>query len=136
MSRFARRYSTRVVMRAKELKRAGWSAPKIVGIIEAEMGVRPHPGSVYAWCSGNGKGRTLAAARNARVRKRQSYEKKPRLRVSDDWVLERMGELRAAGLSFRAVALAAGVWWGDSLTEDQVRSRLEGRREYAKRRAA
>jgi hypothetical protein len=51
-------------------------------------------------------------------------------------MLARMRELRERGVSLQAIAHVAAVFWGEDLTEEQVRGRLEGRRAYKKRVAA
>lgn len=130
------RYSMKVVKRARELYAAGWKPPRISGFLRREFGVGPSPQTIRLWCS---KPATEETRRAERARRRREWRtKNPRRvhsRLSDDWKLERMVELRDRGLSFTAISHVADVWWGESLTEAQVRGRLAGKRKYDRRKA-
>jgi hypothetical protein len=121
MSAYARRYPAKIMLRARELKLAGWKPGKIADIIQRETGMRPSPGSIRAWCEAGG--RTNEQRRHDRERHRAAYRRRnPRKhpRVSEDWKLERLRELRAAGLSHWAIGEVAGVWWGEPMSDERV----------------
>lgn len=125
MSPYARRYTLRVVQRARQLKEAGWSSPKIAVMLEREMGVRPSPTVIRQWCAGE---RTeLELARDRANHRRKYRRRRPRgvnPRLSEDWKRERMHELLSRGVSLRAIGQVAAVWWGEELNEEQVMHRL------------
>lgn len=126
------RYSSIVVQRAREHVEAGWSAYRTAFLLEDEFGVRPNLTTVRIWTDPEyAAGFTV---RN-RERMRESWQRRNPVRpqrVSPARAVQRMEALREAGLSFAAVGKVAGVWWGEHLSEGEVRSRLQGRRSYAR----
>ncbi len=133
------RYSMRIVKRARELYEAGWKAPQISGFLLTEFGVKPSPQTIRLWC----KPATEEVRRAERARRRREWRAThPRCvqtRLSEDWKLERMEELRDVGLAFGAIGRVAGVWWGEPLSGEQVARRIggtAGKREYERRKEA
>jgi hypothetical protein len=123
-SPYTNRYSTRVVLRARELKLAGWSSPKIAELLESELGLRPSAAIIRNWCSPRSE-KLLA---QDRARHRLSYRRRnptrPNPRLSEDWKNERMAMLLERELSPEDIGQVALVWWGEELTGEEVRKRL------------
>lgn len=124
-SRFARRYSSRVIVRAQKLSEAGWGRSKIAKLLLQEFGVEPSERSIQTWCAQ--RGRTDEERQRDRVRHRRLYRERhprPLPNVSEDWKLERMREMFERNLSTRAIGQVAAVWWGEELTGAEVQRRL------------
>jgi hypothetical protein len=115
------RYPAKVLVRARELRDAGWTIARIQDFLEREHGVRPSITTVLVWVDDS-----FAAnrRRTQRRRMRRTHVRRPRLAVSEDWQIDRMRELHEAGFTYREVAVIARIWWGRELEEHQVRYRL------------
>lgn len=75
------------------------------------------------------------AGHRRRNRNRLATEPPAPRRVSPERMLVRMRELRARGLSFRAIGQVTAVWFGEELSCGEVESRLAGKRTYARAEA-
>lgn len=128
------RYTSQMIQRAREHFEADWNPRQISRLLHGEFGVRPHPTTVRLWVDGE-YARNFSKANRLRTRARWQREHPHRPeKISPERALERMALLRERGLSMNAIAITAGVWWGEVLTEYDVRSRLES--SYAKQGAA
>ena len=129
------RYTGEHVERAKEHSEAGWPLSKIVELLEDEFGVSPCHATVLLWVNPD-YAKKFAERNRERMRKRWQREHPPKpQKISAELALKRMQELHARGVSPRAIGQVAALWWGEEMTDDQVRSRLGGRRAYRKRAA-
>lgn len=63
MSATSIRHSTRMVVRARELRAAGWTVTQTRRLLDSEFGVMPSADSVSRWTD-----QAYAARRNARIR--------------------------------------------------------------------
>jgi hypothetical protein len=128
----ARRYSMVVVARAREHVEGGWSSYKTSQLLEQEFGVRPHLTTVRTWTD---EKYAKAFAKKNRRNSRRSHDRrvgrKALTRVSAEWKLARMREMHDAQLSFEAIGVVAGLWWGEPLDAKTVARRL--RRKPSKR---
>jgi hypothetical protein len=125
VSPYARRYPVRVMLRARELALADWSAPRIAKIIGQETGMRPSPATVRTWLSS--PVRTEEQRVSDRASHRERYRQRNAVvqpRVSDDWKVEQMRALFLRNVSIRAIGQVAAVWWGEELSAEQVRTKL------------
>lgn len=122
------KYTSKHHRRARELAGQGFEPQGIRRILGREQGVTPTTTTLRTWVD-----EEYAVARKEQNRS----HKLRRLReagkvgwrantVTAGWKLDRMRELRAAGLSWRGIGIVAGVWWGDyGLSVDQVRDRIQ-----------
>jgi hypothetical protein len=118
------RYPVSAVKRASELREAGWSFRRIAALIERETGFRPAATTVQLWCSPDAYQDRLRRMRKRCDARRKALQHKPLVRTSSEWRLARMHELADRGVSARAIGQVAAVWFGEELTEHQVRRRL------------
>ena len=124
------RYPSSAVVRAIELRAAGWSFRRIASLIERETGYRPAATTVQLWCSPHAYQERLRNTRRRCDARRKALQHKPLVRTTAEWRLERMRELRDRGLSFAAIGQVAAVWWGEELSEIRVAKRLKNGRIY------
>jgi hypothetical protein len=102
-------YTASMVARARELAEADWRVGEIVERLEIEY-LRPfHHQSVGCWIN-------EAVAEKRRRVQRETKRARYRQRM--------MLEMRARDLSFRSIAAMSGLLWGEELSAEQVRYRL------------
>jgi hypothetical protein len=118
------RYKLPVVRRAQELRRVGWTYGEIRRLLHRELGVNPGLSTVERWCIPVALAERRVVMQRVRSRRSRSRSLRPQRNRSPEWKLGRMTELVACGVPPRFVALVAGCWWGEDLTEMQVRERL------------
>jgi hypothetical protein len=114
-------YSSRVIVRARALRDAGWSVQKVRDLIAQEFGRRPTEQTVRGWLD---EGYASKRRRLVRTAHRRSREITPNRKLSDDWKRERMAMMLERGLSPEHIGEVAGLWWGEPMTGDEVRDRL------------
>lgn len=121
------RHQLGTLVRARELHAAGWSLSEIRRRLELE-GVTPPPAenTIWTWTRPKAAAR-LAEARNRRIRLARLGARTfawPGVR-GPEWRLEYMRRLRAAGLSYRAIAGVMALHFPDRpLSEYAVRELL------------
>ncbi len=130
----AKGHSVKVRMRALQLVEAGW-VPQRASELLANEGIHVAPSTIARWSKPNERHERAERTRRRRAA-RAKTGRRTITRVSDDWKLERMVELRERGISCAAIGQVALVWWGEELTEAQVRGRLAGKRKYGRKVAA
>jgi len=122
-----RRHPIKVVVRAREHVRAGWSIAETTRLLEREFGVTVDPRSVRRWTSDRYR-RALERAERER-RRRRSMEAGARpmgpSHATEEFKLARMRKLRELGLSASDIAALMGHDFGDGLSAWQVRRALE-----------
>jgi hypothetical protein len=133
------RYDSRIVARAREHAEAEWGVTEIQRLIEREFGRKPTWPTVAGWID-----EEFAARRRRTIRRTnrayvaRKHGPRPHVRkVSAEWKLDRMRELHEHGLSFEAIGKVAAVWWGESLSGEQVARRLRrlpAKRKYERRK--
>lgn len=115
-------YREEVVDRAREHVEAGWSVKDTCKLLGKEYGYEPHWATVRGWTDPEyAERRRMKDRKNGRrykARKRKTRNLSPELR------LERMCQLREAGLSFRGIGVVSRVLWAIPLSEEQVRAML------------
>ncbi len=113
------RHSVVVMRRARELRDAGWAIPRIREILAKEHAVRPSNDTIARWLDPAVAERRAQAAREKRAEVAtfgwSGWHPSP------SWKLGRMRALRAAGVSYAAIAKVMLVDFGDELTEEEVR---------------
>jgi hypothetical protein len=114
----SRRYSSRMMSRARAMKEAGWPAWKIKELLVEEFGHAPSENTIHTWYLA--RKRSPKQGRRDRERKRTGVPRP----VSADCALERMRLLEESGCSHSTIAIVAAVWWGEVLNKHQVRYRL------------
>jgi hypothetical protein len=127
------------MVRARELHGSGWSYRKIAELIYRETSHRPAATTVALWCYSESRRRSSLDAQNHKGAVRRATKRRINRRLTPEWKLERMRELRDAGLSFDAIGRVSGVWWGESFSDEQVARRIGGtarKRKYELRRVA
>ncbi len=122
MNPAGRGHSAQVVKRARELREAGWSLRDTARIMRKE-GMPVATSTIFRWSNPKGHRKELErAARNNR--RRRAVNRVRPVRYTAEWKVERMRELFLRGVSLRAIGQVAACWWGEELTENQVRTRL------------
>ncbi len=124
-----RRYTVPTMVRAKQLREAGWSLDRIADLLECELGVRPHVDTIAIWTIPS-RARSYEQSVKRADRRRRNANATGRMpnaaRFSADFQLIRAKGLRAAGLSVEAVAKAMSFDFPESpVSKDQVRHALE-----------
>lgn len=106
------RYTTRVVQRARELARAGWTAGAIRRILAREFALPrpPSDNTIRAWTEGY------------RQQRDQRDQRRPEPEPTADLLLALRLE---DGLSHTAIAAVIRRFFGQPFTESQVRYRLD-----------
>lgn len=102
-----RRYSARTVIRACELREAGWSCAKIADFLSQELGVRPAPNTVLLWTDPKQAARQSVRVRigHQRARRKRLTGRMPAVsNLSPEFKAIRARALRESGLSFNAIA--------------------------------
>jgi hypothetical protein len=121
----APRYTARIVARAREHRVAGWSLREIKRLLREELDADPAVDTIHGWCeplmAEQSRKRHLASERRRNVRERPGSPRG----VTPDRALERMRVLRENGCSYRSIAVVAAVWWGEVISGDTVRYRLQ-----------
>jgi hypothetical protein len=125
------RHTTGTMLLARTMYGDGdaWSPTEIVRYL-AEQGVIVDRVTVLRWVD--------PGFAERRRREQRDAAKRRRARVAPTLVLDRMRELRSAGLSFSGIAVVVRLDWGVDLSGDQVRYYLRTGREprIPKRKAA
>ena len=124
------RYPASMMVRARELREAGWSLRDIARLVEKETGRRPGATTVALWCYPPDRQRARRGTLNTHSARERAKRYTPNQRFTPEWKLERMRELFLRGVSYKAIGIVAGIWWGEPLSASQVRSRLEGKHTY------
>lgn len=123
-----RRHTPADIRRATELREAGWSYTDIQRLLAKEEGVVVHLNTIRVWV--NEDARRVHRHHDLRIKRAQRAEltggRIGRKAPSTEFLMVRMRELTAAGLSANAVATVM-VFDGltDDLTEDEVRTALQ-----------
>ena len=115
-----RRYSAAMVVRARELRAAGWSVRQIPPLLEEQFGMRPGHTTVFGWVNEKHDARRRELARN---RERKSYLLKHGVRsrrIGPQLARARIWELHDRGLSSEDIAQVARLWWGEELTPGRL----------------
>lgn len=120
------KYSASVMVRARELHAGGFGCTVIPRLLFGEFGVTPHHETILRWVRPEHQERRFVEVRTIRARQRAANVAGfgGKRQLSAEWKLARLREMRAAGVSMRSIGAVAGVWWGDALSESQVRTRL------------
>ena len=118
----AKGHPVKVKARALQLVEAGW-VPRRASMLLAREGVLVAPSTIARWSKPNERHKRAERARKRRSA-RAKTGRRTITRVSDDWKLERIRELAARGVKPRAIGQVAAVWWGEELSEHQVRRLL------------
>jgi hypothetical protein len=127
----AARHTTGTMLLARTMYGTGdaWTPTEIVRYL-AEQGVVVDRVTVLRWVD--------PGFAERRRREQRDAAKRRRARVAAVPVLDRMRELRSAGLSFSGIAIVVLLDWGIDLSADQVRYYMRTGREprIPKRKAA
>jgi hypothetical protein len=118
-------YPAAVAARARELGEAEWGPTAAKAVLEREFGVSPSKRAVACWMDPE-RARRWSAKNNAQRQAAKLDSRGWERSVSPEVALERMRVMRVRGMTYRCIAIAAGVWWGERITEEQVRERLRG----------
>jgi hypothetical protein len=108
-------HSSATVKRACELHKAGFRCGQISGLLETEMGVRPHEVTVRRWVDPD-----YAEAQ----RERRSIGGTQARRAGWKPRLKRLRDLQGVGVPYPAIAKVANLDFGLSLSEHDVREVL------------
>lgn len=124
-------YATPMVNQARKLHKAGWTPWEIAKILKSEHGSGPSYSTVKCWTDEEYATRRRDEGRD-KERRRWSQVRGAKLgqrNHSPDFKLERMVQLRTAGLTFGAIAGVMAFDWPDdpSLTVEQVRYQVARR---------
>lgn len=118
--RISRRgYPIPVITKARKHHEAGWKPRAIQRLLADEMGVTPSEKTIRRWVIPREAAtarRAMRAAHKARTERRR---------------LAKMVEMREAGMSLSGIVIAASIFLGLEVTEEQVRYRLIRRGESA-----
>lgn len=120
-----RRYPVKVIARARELRRAGWTLDRIGELLAREFDIpTPHGSTIRTWVDETAaeKHRQSTLQSRLRINAQANPTLSPRLSaIRVDAVL---AELRRRGLSIRAISHAAAVCLGEEMSLETVRERL------------
>lgn len=118
------RYTAQMVERAKQHVEAGWSLEETASLLADEFDRRPGKSTIHAWVNPRSIDRSRTRYRS-RERALKVHQAPTRPRgATPERALERMRKLYRRGLGLRDIGQVAAVWWGEELTEAQVKSRL------------
>lgn len=115
-------HSRRVQARALEHIEAGWSFYKTAKLMASE-GTPVAVSTIKRWADPSFHRAEIERAAR-RTRQHRAVNRKPAQCYTAEFKLERMRELRIAGLSYTAISVVAQIWWGGELTAAQVTNRL------------
>lgn len=115
-------YNSAIVERARRLHAATWSIEGTRRQLAHEFELARPPAwvTVKEWVDPRYRERARARCRINQRQYSQRQGAKHR-QPSPELRMGRLKALRAAGVSYNAIARVAGVWWGEALTEKQVR---------------
>jgi hypothetical protein len=117
-------YTSQMVNRAREHVEAGWSLRETEKLLLKEFGRAPTSSTIHTWTNPGTYERARDSYRpRERSRKVQRVPSKPR-RTTPERAVDRMREMYLRGLSLRAIGQVTAVFFGEELTEAQVKSRL------------
>ena len=113
------RYTAATMMRARELREAGWFYKDIAMLLERELDLRVTYKTVERWCIPDElRERRMEYQRRHRARER-AQTSTPRA-STPEWREARMRELRDAGMNLTAIGICSTVLWGVPLSREQA----------------
>jgi hypothetical protein len=118
------RYSVTVMVRARELREAGWEYREIPAIVGRELGIEPNLKTIERWCRPAKREAKDLRRRRDWARRKRASQRQPRTDLTPEMKLTIMQELDSRGLSARAIGQVAAVWWGEELSDRQVHRQL------------
>jgi hypothetical protein len=116
-----------MMVRARELRDAGWSIGRIRRLLAAEFGCSPpSPNTIWCWVEPAAGERQAATKRESQRDERAASASFvfPGKR-SPQWKLGRMRALRRAGMSVAAICTVMWADFGDELTINEGRRAIE-----------
>lgn len=119
-------YTSQMVERARAHHACKWSVEDIRRLLQREFGQQPSWHTVKRWIDPKFAEKARAATNNYRLGyiARDHGPGRPNVRMSPQLRDARMLALYRRGVSLKAIGQVAAIWWGEELTQAQVKARL------------
>ncbi|HEU4722006.1 MAG TPA: hypothetical protein VFS59_11640 [Gemmatimonadaceae bacterium] len=121
------RHPVSMMVRAQELRDAGWATTRIGALLAREFGCpAPSVNTIWCWVQPGARDRQTAAQRAQQRRDRAAAASFSFPgRRSPQWKLGRLRALRGQGLSLAAIAGVMRLDFGDELSTAAIREAVE-----------